>query len=224
MIIGDSLLDGLGSTEGQVEKTISQSLDSCLVANNAVAGADLNAIVNSQKSCSHTDHTNECLYSVLNGGVNGGHSGMRALVQRETAAGKKVVTVGYPEGAGPVTGSGYEAMMDHFASLAAADPSNVKFLDSRTIAVLDFHDPNSRSYRAGDNSHPSPSGGTVLGEGIAALIKEFAGVDNSNGGSEGQQTATARQQISSGAEEMAGLGQVGKLVLLALCPILMMWK
>ena len=99
LVNGDSMLDGLGFTEGAFETTLAEALGTT-VENNAVFNACLDQITE-QRSCSGVDG---CEILVLQGGANfcddsatpqGEVAKMTALVDREVAAGVTVVLVTY---------------------------------------------------------------------------------------------------------------------------------
>lgn len=165
--VGDSCLDGMGHTDGAFERAVSEGLDGTLVLNNAVGGADVASIAG-QRACSQVS---ECLFSVVDGGINGGTDGFSGLVSREVQAGRRVVIVGYPEGAGPVQGPNYEALMDGHRAIAESHGDKVRFVDPRTMPEFNFSSSDSRQYRSTDNSHPSPLGGQLLGEKVAEAIR-----------------------------------------------------
>eukprot|EP00547_Thalassionema_nitzschioides_P010064 CAMPEP_0194227194 /NCGR_PEP_ID=MMETSP0156-20130528/42737_1 /TAXON_ID=33649 /ORGANISM="Thalassionema nitzschioides, Strain L26-B" /LENGTH=650 /DNA_ID=CAMNT_0038959673 /DNA_START=279 /DNA_END=2229 /DNA_ORIENTATION=- len=176
-IIGDSLLDGTGSTQGVVEEKIAEIL-STTVVNNAVGGFPLEAIAK-VPSCSQDV---DCKWTIINGGINRDVdlsqvvSRMTGLVEREVATGRKVILQGYPRDcpeaglAEFISGDFFEAMHDAYVSLAAGK-ANVWMVDSRNHPLMgDPCNPASRPYRAEDNSHPSPLAGQVFAEEAIKII------------------------------------------------------
>lgn len=167
-IVGDSQLDGTGSTGGKFESTIAATLGTVAV-NRAVGGSSLNQI-NAMESCASSL---SCKWSVISGGMNLNEdpSGktMEDFVERETAAGKKVIIVGY----GIFTGMGeyVTPFLDAYTAIAKKT-ENVWFIDPRLDAVrFSPNYPPSRKYRAQDDGHPSPLAGEIFGNWVAELIK-----------------------------------------------------
>jgi len=197
VIVGDSLLDGNGSTEGWFEETLSRSLDNTVVVNNAIGGFTLDEITDSVAcSCFTT-----CKWSIVNGGINGMMeqsvsktiTQMQNLVQREldSAGNQGVVIQGYvPDCNIYASGSRFDAIMDGYRDYAAAT-KNVWFVDPRNIGLPGHElmgrpcDDTNNVYRIQeDNSHPTPLSGEVMAIMIADIIKSQpnndSGGDNSN--------------------------------------------
>jgi len=188
VIVGDSLLDGNGSTEGMVEKTLSDMLDGTLTVNNAIGGFVLDDIVENQSSCGCY---NDCKWSVVNGGINGMYdqkvaktiNTMKDFVQKELSTGKEgVIIQGYPPDCDIyASGPTFNAIMDGYRDFAAST-AKVWFVDPRN--GLPGHplvgqpcDDTSNTYRIEeDNSHPTPFTGELMAAEIADIIRE-----NSNG-------------------------------------------
>ena len=188
VVVGDSLLDGNGSTEGMVEETLSVVLDGTVVVNNAIGGASLYDIVEDQPSCGcYVD----CKWSVVNGGINGMYdlpvaetiNTMKDFVEGELFTGKEgVIIQGYaPDCDIYASGSTFNAIMDGYRDIAAST-AKVWFVDPRT--GLPGHpllgqpcDDTTNIYRIEeDNSHPTPFSGELMAVEIANIIRE-----NSNG-------------------------------------------
>lgn len=176
IIVGDSLLDGDGDTDGMVESTVSSVLSTAVI-NNAIGGFSLTEIYDDLPACSADV---QCRWSVVSGGMNENEENgrtMEDLVSRELAANKHVIILGYGMDAeGPAHGPRYEAFMDSYAAIASST-DNVWFIDPRRDDRFNNpSDPATRQYRAGDDSHPSPLAGAIFGGWIANLIR--AGPDS----------------------------------------------
>ena len=187
LVNGDSMLDGLGLTEGAFETTLAEALGTT-VENNAVLKACLDQIAE-QRSCSGVDG---CEVLVLQGGANfcdnsatpqGEVAKMTALVDREVAAGVTVVLVTYnPDPT--VTDAQALWYVDFIANawvaLAAANEA-VHVVDLREFpAFAHADDEATRPYRAEDNSHLSPIGGQVVATLVAEVIQGFESHDGSH--------------------------------------------
>merc|ERR1711879_477615 len=107
-------------------------------------------------------------------GMNGrGGRSVSEIVDRELAAGNKVVIHGHPHPNAATDMIGLWTMfMDEYARIAAGS-GKVFFIDTRedpdlppTATVVD------PKWYSGDDSRPSPLAGTKFGEAIAALIHE----------------------------------------------------
>ena len=176
-IVGDSCLDGKGTTQGQIEAQLSEALGTKVV-NNAVGGANMDDIAQ-QPACSSDP---SCQWSVVGGGMNpGGAVVMQHLVDREIKANRKVIIHGYPaspeatspanEATGRISG-----FMDSYLKIAAAQ-CNVFVLDYRNHPKLLAADPSSTNYRAQDNSHPNGLAGAEFAKSIAGIIKQHPAGD-----------------------------------------------
>jgi len=167
VIVGDSLLDGTGSTRGAFEGTLAARLGTA-VYNNAEGGADFSEIM-SMRACSSYDACTE--WAIANGGINGMDDvSMEDFASRERAAGRSTVIIGYPPTLGGASGPTYDAMMASFATLAA-ESDDVYFVDPRTHPIMgDPEDPRSRPWRAEDNEHPSPRAGEWMANVAADYI------------------------------------------------------
>merc|ERR550532_321203 len=96
----------------------------------------------------------------------------RDFVDRELAAGKKVILLGHPD---PTVAGGsmpdyYTSFMNEYASWASKD-SNIFFIDPRTWTQFSSME----LYFADDESHPGPLMGTKQGEFVASLISAESG-------------------------------------------------
>ena len=167
VVVGDSLLDGTGSTKGAFEGTLAARLGT-VVYNNAVGGADFGDIM-SMRACSSYDACTK--WAIADGGINGMDDvSMEDFVSRERAAGASTVIIGYPPSLGRASGPTYDAMMASFATLAA-ESDDVYFVDPRTHPIMgDPRDPESRPWRAEDNEHPSPRAGEWMANVAADYI------------------------------------------------------
>jgi len=172
-IVGSSELDGMGSTQRAIESTLASALGT-VVVNNAVGGVTLNEI----KTFPACSSDKNCMWSILSGGINGDRKKspkqMRSLIRRELAEGKKVIVVGY---SGDCEGYASGADFEHFLNVYerfSKKTKNVWFINSRNFPghplMGEPCNPDSRRYRADDNSHPSPLTGKLWGERIAAII------------------------------------------------------
>ena len=167
VVVGDSLLDGTGSTRGAFEGTLAARLGT-VVYNNAVGGADFGDIM-SMRACSSYDACTK--WAIADGGINGMDDvSMEDFVSRERAAGASTVIIGYPPTLRGASGPTYDAMMASFATLAA-ESDDVYFVDPRTHPIMgDPRDPESRPWRAEDNEHPSPRAGEWMANVAADYI------------------------------------------------------
>lgn len=174
VIIGDSLLDGRGSTAGEVEINLAESLET-IVDNNAVGGYSLEDIFESDACSSDAKCTQ---WSVVNGGMNGNKKKafelMMPIVDRELSSGRNVIIQGYLEDCGgEASGIDFTAFMDAYADIASSI-GGVWFIDPRNLPdhplMGDPCNPESDIYRADDNSHPSPLSGGILGKEMATII------------------------------------------------------
>ena len=178
VVVGDSLLDGKGSTEGVFEGTLAERLET-KVYNNAVGGANFEEIMD-MRACSSYDACTK--WAIVDGGINndgefGSGPSMEDFVERERAAGASIIIIGYPPTLGGASGPTYDAMMESFATLAAAS-DDVYFVDPRTHPIMgDPGNPDSREWRAGDNEHPSPLAGEWLANEAAEYILGGGGSD-----------------------------------------------
>jgi len=184
VIVGDSLLDGNGSTEGMVEETLSVALGGTVVVNKAIGGFTLNDIVMKQSPCSCY---NDCKWSVVNGGINGMYdlpvaetiNTMKDFVLQELSTGKEgVIIQGYPPDCNIVaSGPTFNAIMDGYRDIAAST-AKVWFVDPRN--GLPGHPllgqpckDSTNVYRIEeDNSHPTPFSGELMAAEIADIIRE----------------------------------------------------
>ena len=167
VVVGDSLLDGTGSTRGAFEGTLAARLGT-VVYNNAVGGADFGDIM-SMRACSSYDACTK--WAIADGGINGMDDvSMDDFVERERAAGASTVIIGYPPTLRGASGPTYDAMMASFATLAA-ESDDVYFVDPRTHPIMgNPRDPESRPWRAEDNEHPSPRAGEWMANVAADYI------------------------------------------------------
>jgi len=176
---GDSALDGNGDTQGNVEKALSQALNTRVV-NCAIGGATANDMY-SQTSCSNV---NGCQWSVMTIGMNPneGRFTARNFVDRELSNGKKVIILGHPDPATanlPPMPDYYQDFMNMYQTWANQN-SRIYFLDTRTWTQY-----GDASYFADDQSHPSARMGTAMGNELASLISGTpvsSGPSTGNGG------------------------------------------
>lgn len=187
---GDSALDGNGDTEGNVERALSQSLNTYVI-NCAVGGATANDMY-SQTACSNVDG---CKFSVMTIGMNEneGRRTARQFVDRELNSGKKVIILGHPDptNAGGSMPGYFQTFMNQYRSWANAD-SRITFMDTR-ISPWDQY--NTWNYFADDRSHPSALMGTVMGNQLATTI---SGLDNSDSGNDNSGNGNDNNDNESG--------------------------
>ena len=206
VVVGDSLLDGTGSTRGAFEGTLAARLGT-VVYNNAVGGADFGDIM-SMRACSSYDACTK--WAIADGGINGMDDvSMEDFVSRERAAGASTVIIGYPPSLGRASGPTYDAMMASFATLAA-ESDDVYFVDPRTHPIMgDPRDPESRPWRAEDNEHPSPRAGEWMANVAADYILGAGGgpdqdaeeEDNEDGGGPDQDAGEEDSDNEDAKEE-----------------------
>merc|ERR1712188_70921 len=192
VVIGDSLLEGDGSTEGMVEKTLSSLLGGTEVANNAIGGFGMGAITDSV-ACSCFS---SCKWSVVGGGINDMEDKsvskivreMKSLVQRERSASgnKGVIIQGYvPDCDIYASGPTFNSIMDAYRDYAAST-NNVWFVDPRnglpghSLMGKPCKDTSNKYRIEEDNSHPTPLSGKVMATAIASIIKSQTTGENNN--------------------------------------------
>jgi hypothetical protein len=193
VVIGDSLLDGSGSTAGMVEGTLSSLLDNTTVQNNAIGGLTMQDIANELPSCSCED---DCKWSVINGGINGMYqqsvemivNEMKSVVQRELQAPnvQGVIIQGYvPDCIILAFGGTFNSIMDSY-SLYATKTEKVWFVDPRyglpghPLLGIPCADTNYIYRVESDKSHPTPLSGQVMATAIANIIKRNSNDENNN--------------------------------------------
>lgn len=174
VLVGDAALDGFGSTKGSVETTLAAELGTTII-NNAVGGADLDEVYNSQPSCSCYS---SCKWSVITAGMTrntGGSRTMLSFIARELAAGKQVLIQGHPT---PVENipMQYMTFMESYATLANGH-AHVWFSDPRSQEFWKFPafpgatHAEQYPYHAPDRFHPSALGGSEMAKSMAAIIR-----------------------------------------------------
>ncbi|CAD7947611.1 unnamed protein product [Amoebophrya sp. A120] len=213
-IVGDSCLSGDGVQAGLAE-TLQTTVTNC-----AKGGAKLSEIYSLQTACSSDSNCPK--WSIVGGGRNGvGTSAdfgatpaptttleaMRILVNRETAAGRKVVLFLYPPDQATVDpASAINTFQNEFKE-DLVNNSTVFVYDPRLDTRFDFLDPNSRQYRATDNSHPSELARTEMGKALGALIQQWTSAAGSSSSSSSSGTGTATGTGTTGST--AGTGTTG---------------
>jgi len=167
VIVGDSAVDGTGTTQGEFEKAIAAGLQTTVI-NNAIGGSTVATIYKHQPACSSME---DCKWSIIVGGMNAGDGRsdaptMQMLVDREVSYGKRVIIHGHRFPKKENKQDHYVTFMaNHFA--IAAGNANVWFLDPMNNTNLG----SASEFYASDGSHPSPLAGKIMGESIAELIK-----------------------------------------------------
>ena len=155
------------------------------------------------RACSSYDACTK--WAIVDGGINndgefGSGPSMEDFVERERAAGASIIIIGYPPTLGGASGPTYDAMMESFATLAAAS-DDVYFVDPRTHPIMgDPGNPDSREWRAGDNEHPSP----LAGEWLANEAAEYILGGGGGGGGEDQSSEEDQASEDAGEEEVTG--------------------
>lgn len=172
VIVGDSACDGRGTTQGNIEKALSEALSNTIVENYCKGGSNV-AGAYSQIACSSKA---DCKWAVLITGMNGeGGKTVQDIVDREINAGKKVIIQGHPKPMKDKLDDRWAAFMEEYKKIATSN-DKVWFIDTRvdpdfppTATTIDW------KWYANDKSHPSPLSGTKFGKDIAAIIKANAG-------------------------------------------------
>lgn len=108
---------------------------------------------------------------------------MRSLVERERNAGKKVLIIGYPQGAAfdQEMRERSGRMLDEYQALSDdavfGGPLNIRFIDFRSESWANVYTPEdavrTRRYRAGDNNHPSELAGEKMAMMASRAILEM---------------------------------------------------
>ena len=167
-IIGDSLLFGQG-----VQTSMATVLNTRVV-NCAVWGASLTAIA-SQTACSMAVGCSK--WSIVSGGRNGPGSlfsstleGMTSLVDRERAAGHRVIIFLYAPDAASYEDPDSQVNRFQNEYFSLVDDVNVLIYDPRTDLRFDYGNSSSRKYRGDDDSHPSELCRQVMGTEVANII------------------------------------------------------
>eukprot|EP00392_Amoebophrya_sp_AT5.2_P004173 g4181.t1 len=103
---------------------------------------------------------------------------MKVLVDREVKAGRKVIMFMYPpDRHTPDADSAINRFQDEFKQNLVDPSRGVYMYDPREDARFDYLDPNSRQYRATDDSHPSELAREEMGKAVATMIQQLTGAN-----------------------------------------------
>jgi len=175
--VGDSMFVASSGHRAAFIAALSGLLGTDVVVN-AVSGASMGAI-SRQGSCSMDP---ECKWLVMNDapasacGDDRWKQQFKNLLDRELAADRKIIIVGYPtflalENDVPK----YNLVMDLYKQ-AATDYENVWFVDPRDNPIWQ----SDLSWYARDKKHPAVKGEQVFAQGIAAIVKDNTGSTTSS--------------------------------------------
>lgn len=167
--VGDSMFVASRSHKEAFTTALSGLLGTDVVVN-AVSGAGIGAI-SRQGSCSRDP---ECKWLVMNDaparacGSDQWKQRFKGLLDRELAASRKIIIVGYPTFlAMEKDVAQYNLVMDLYKQ-AATDNENVWFLDPRDNPIWQ----SDLSWYAADKKHPAVKGEEVFAQGVAEIIKD----------------------------------------------------